>query len=270
MKLNKIGHKAKRLYIGALKRFISWHLGFLSKIHGASPIPIKYWAGIRNVLHSWGLRDPDILMLPHGFHVSTGISRNIPELQDLMAKEVLGEWSLDAKTVALLWDDLCRYKPRLILECGAGISTLMLAAYAAKTYKEHGGNYKVISLEQDQGFMERVEDQLKGSGLSEWVQLIYAPLDDRAIYDIDSLGNVLTPQTKIDWILVDGPAGPPGCRFHTLPIFIKFCRTGARWFLDDAFRDAELGILGQWDNLPDISVEGIYPVGKGLAKGFVV
>jgi len=50
----------------------------------------------------------------------------------------------------------------------------------------------------------------------------------------------------------------------------KFSHHGARWFLDDAFRDGELGILRKWQRLPGIEVNGIYPIGKGLATGYFV
>ena len=74
---------------------------------------------------------------------------------------------------------------------------------------------------------------------------------------------------KLDWVLIDGPVGRPGCRAYTLPDLAPYCRPGARWFLDDAFRDPELKILSNWSENPDFAVDGILPTEKGLATGTV-
>jgi hypothetical protein len=51
--------------------------------------------------------------------------------------------------------------------------------------------------------------------------------------------------------------------------FGAFLPSRERWFLDDAFRDGELGVLNQWTGLSGIFVDGIYPIGKGLGAGVV-
>ena len=56
----------------------------------------------------------------------------------------------------------------------------------------------------------------------------------------------------------------------TLPQLAPLCAAGAKWFLDDSLRDGELRALQVWANLPGITVQGIYPLGKGLATGFVM
>ena len=48
-----------------------------------------------------------------------------------------------------------------------------------------------------------------------------------------------------------------------------FAVPGARWFLDDSFRDGELRVLNHWNRVHGIVVEGIYPIGKGLGVGIV-
>jgi len=99
----------------------------------------------------------------------------------------------------------------------------------------------------------------------EFVTVVHVPLREGP-YDVGKLG-VVPPGGHVDWILIDGPSGPPGCRYWTLPALRGHCGPGARWFLDDAFRDGELAILRKWRNVSGIVVEGIYPIGKGLATG---
>ena len=49
----------------------------------------------------------------------------------------------------------------------------------------------------------------------------------------------------------------------------RFCRPGARWLLDDGFRDGELDFLREWQQRKQCVVAGIWPTGKGLAMGIV-
>ena len=115
-----------------------------------------------------------------------------------------------------------------------------------------------------------IESRLLQHGLKDCVRVIHAPISEQGKYELDAkkLSEQLGPD-KADWLLIDGPSGPEGCRVWTLPLLAKFCRSGTRWFLDDAFRDAEVRILGEWLRLPGVIVEGIYPVGKGLATGIL-
>jgi hypothetical protein len=117
---------------------------------------------------------------------------------------------------------------------------------------------------------ESVSVRLAQHGLSKYVQIIHTPVLERGEYDLDT-NTIERPldSGRVDWLLIDGPSGPGGCRESTLPFLARFCRPGARWFLDDAFRDRELQALQEWSHRPGILVEGIYPVGKGLGTGIV-
>ena len=117
---------------------------------------------------------------------------------------------------------------------------------------------------------EAVETRLQGCGLEQRVSVLYSPVSRGGEYQIDP--NQLRAHLgskKVDWVIIDGPAGPDGCRASTLPSLAQFCRPGARWFLDDAYRDGELEVLNQWTGLTGVVVDGIYPIGKGLGTGLV-
>ena len=99
---------------------------------------------------------------------------------------------------------------------------------------------------------------------------MHAPLSVENAYQFDKkLVWIATHAKLADCVIIDGPSGPPGCRLSTLPSIIEFCRHGTRWFLDDALRDGELAVLSEWSKHPGIVVEGIYPIGKGLATGVI-
>ena len=106
--------------------------------------------------------------------------------------------------------------------------------------------------------------------LAAHARILHAPVSEQGAYLIsdDELRRALNGYLA-DWIFIDGPSGPEGCRRWTLPMLERFARPGARWFLDDAFRDGELDCLRECHQLPRFAVVGIWPVGKGLAAGVV-
>ncbi|MGA8849118.1 MAG: glycosyltransferase [Dehalococcoidia bacterium] len=262
-------------FIGLRETAMRTHLCLLRKIRGKAPIGLDYWVSLRSRA---GLifRRPNPLFLSSSLLQTFGKSLAIPDLQQLLWNDVLGEWSLDATTISILWCDLHNACPAVILECGCGISTLCLAKYAQLQSAKMGTRCTVISLEQDEHIKRMVEQRLAENGLDKWAEILYAPIiveheHDIEIWNYDADRANLSAKLgarKADWVLVDGPAGPKGCRFGTVPMLAKFSRRGASWFLDDAFRDGELEILRRWQRLPNIKVVGIYPIAKGLATGY--
>jgi predicted O-methyltransferase YrrM len=245
------------------------HLGFLKRVGGTKPIPLWYWELSRRLTGVFS-SGPDLLFPPDEFLRSSGDSLEIEELKTLLMNDTLGEWSLDAQTIVLLWGILHREKPRLVVECGAGISTLVLARYAAVASSEGVPCY-IVSLEQDFETTQSIRLRLSSVNLDPFVQVVHSPLDPNGNYSLHCFEKVLArlPRRSIDFVMIDGPAGVTGCRLGTLPALRGHCAEDAKWVLDDAFRDGEMRILNQWSSLAGIEVEGIYPLGKGLGIGSV-
>ncbi len=247
------------------RAFITGHLSLLRRVAMARPVPLPYWWTLRRMVRP--IYDPpNPLLPPFASFNSRGSALGVAELDALLRDDELGDWSLDAATIALLWKHLWRERPTTILECGAGLSTLVLARYAAMLDEA----CTVISLEQDAATRESVESRLAREGLDGTVHVLSAPLAEPSVYRFDEerLAALLGAR-RIDWLLIDGPCGPPGCRVRTLPSLARWCRPGARWFLDDGFRDGELQVLSQWRSMDGLTVDGICAVGKGLATGTV-
>lgn len=251
------------------RRLIAWHLRALQLSYKERAVPLRYWLLFRSAAQGV-FRSPDPLFPPEDFVHSSGASLRPPELRELLRDDLLGRWALAGDTISFLWKGIRRDRPRIFMECGAGVSTLVLA----KSLALHGSGLTnsplLISLEQDIEIKQALERRLEECGLRDHVQILHTPISEQGDYKLDT--NKLEKQLgseKVDWLIIDGPAGPEGCRLSTLPSLARFCRTGARWFLDDAFRDGELRILNQWLRLPGIVVEGVYPIGKGLGAGIV-
>jgi hypothetical protein len=233
------------------------------------PIALRDWLGMRRFMRRV-TGGADALVPPMETFKGSAASLSDPELARLLADDELGTWALDVATIEVLWERLAAERPRALLEFGAGVSTVILARHAQWRGAQGLERPVIVSIEQDAAVREKVEKRLAENGLSQGVHVMHAPLSEASRYQIDMnairrcLGG-----SEVDCVLIDGPAGPDGCRVSTLPDVLELCADGARWFLDDALRDGEIGVLRKWSRLRNVTVEGIYPIGKGLATGTI-
>ncbi|TAM97883.1 MAG: hypothetical protein EPN39_10230 [Chitinophagaceae bacterium] len=233
---------------------------------GSKPLPVDFWMQKKDCYKHFSMK-PDILIPSGRFLRSKGENIPVKDLQKVLSGAVIGNWTLDRKSIAILWEKLQVIKPKIIIEAGSGISTLIFSEYMQNNYP--GG--KVISLEQDENEKNRVEGLLSENNLSSFVEILYAPINKAGHYSIneDNLKSALG-EKKADWLMIDGPCGEEGSREYVLDDLLHYMNNGAAWFADDAFRDGELGFLKKWESRKDIEVMGIHPVGKGLAEGRII
>jgi predicted O-methyltransferase YrrM len=145
-------------------------------------------------------------------------------------------------------------RPACYVECGSGVSTIVLARCAALNATGH-----VYALEHDEGFAERTRQELDHHGLSELATVLHAPLeptDDGGapMWYADRLPHDL----EIDVLVVDGPpeAVGPTARYPAGPRLFAQLRAGAKVFLDDANRDGERAVIQRWAReFPELVIE---------------
>lgn len=240
------------------------HAAVVRLILGERPVPLSYLWCISLPLKWMG--EGALMPLPRRRMART--AEFLPfELKELLGESELGMWAMDDQTIAYLWKELQRRKPRTILECGAGVSTLVLAAYAAS---QPDREVHVVSVEQSEDVRRATAVQLRSRGIGERVNVLHVPLNEAGSYDLqpDELLKA-TVGRPFDCVVIDGPAGPSGCRTPILPAVTSMCAPGARWFLDDALRGSEINTLASWSSRNDIEIAGVVMVGKGLAIGIV-
>jgi hypothetical protein len=228
---------------------------------------MEYWYLCRKMVGCFASQVDPLFPSYESLH-SRGCSIDIPEVNQILADDLLGGWALDAQTIRLLWNYLWDQTPQTVVEYGSGVSTILLAVYASLFGVQTGKLCQVISLEADQIHKNSVLQRLKTNNLNAVSKIINLHRNGDGKYDFRALDCILAG-SLIDLVLIDGPSGSPGCRGDTLPAVLDYCKSGSRWFLDDAFRDGELEFLRAWRHVPRIEVEGIFPVGKGLAAGRV-
>ena len=242
------------------------YVNLVRAIRGSRPVAAEHWRKISVVLNS-------IFRTQNSMHSKTWLIAPSSKIRSREVRQLLGEvniggWALDAATTDLLWSILGELRPTTLMEFGSGLSTIVLAGYC----KRLGAAWRpmVWSIEQNAEVLEQTRRRLQVACLDSFVNLVHAPLSAECTYQIDTklLARDLDGR-RVDFLLIDGPSGKPGCRQTVLKQVARFCRPGAPWFLDDAFRDAEFDVLRTWMATPGIRVSGIYPVGKGFATGLV-
>ena len=252
-------------HLRAVRPLMSCYLQALRCLYAKRPVALNYWLRCRSILKRFS-RSPDPFFSARIAGPTHGASLPVEDLAEFLRDDSLDGWALDGETITFLWERLQQEQPKIIIECGAGVSTLVFA----KSLDGYSSSGSLLSVEQNLWVKKAVETRLQDCGLEQRVSVMHSPVSRGGEYQIDP--NQLRAHLgskKVDWVVIDGPAGPDGCRASTLPSLAQFCRPGARWFLDDAYRDGELEVLNQWTGLTGVVVDGIYPIGKGLGTGLV-
>lgn len=170
---------------------------------------------------------------------------------------VTENWSAAADFLKLISDYCLQNKPRVIVECSSGTSSLVLSRCCQINQFGH-----VYSLENGEEFFRKTTEQLEEFSLSEYCDVIHAPLLDVKVggrdfqwYDLSEL-----PEITIDMLVVDGPPGflQSHSRFPALPLLVDKLGEHCSIFLDDAARDDEQELVEFWlQQHPDFSYEYI-------------
>lgn len=146
-------------------------------------------------------------------------------------------------------------RPRIVVEVGSGSSTVFLA-YCLK--KLGGG--KLISLDHEVEFAERTRTMLQLHGLSEYVTVLYAPLEDVRIEGSDYRWYTLKdfhPGGSVDILIIDGPPYHvhPLARYPAIPLLLPHMSAEFVALMDDAIRPEEVRITKRWKNeFPDLAI----------------
>lgn len=127
-----------------------------------------------------------------------------------------------------------------ILECGSGLSTVLLAVAARKS------GVRIWSLEHQPKWKSRVERALRNLGQGHRVRIVDAPLRQYEGYSwYDTRGLPVGLQFAL--VVCDGPpADTPGGRHGLLPLMGAHLMEGATIYVDDAARPDEKAIMRRW------------------------
>ena len=172
-------------------------------------------------------------------------------------------WAASPDFLLVLADDVLSFGPRSVVECGSGVSTLVISRCL-----QRNGSGHLYSLEHDGYYASKTRELLENYGLGDWATVLDAPLQTRRTatpwYDEDALPKDLAP---IEMLIVDGPpaAIAPLARYPALPRLLPKMALHARVYLDDADREDEREVVRRWEQeFPEWHTAGDYRCEKGL------
>lgn len=174
----------------------------------------------------------------------------------------LGSWKADVGLLHLVVDHILEKKPRVVVEFGAGASTLVVARAL-----EMAGGGTHIAFDQHADFVEATSRWLAEYGLSadlRAVPLVPAPGGWPGLwYDHEPLPDA------IDFMLIDGPPWTihPFTRGAAATLFGRITK-GGTIMLDDGARPGERVVARRWRKLwPDFDFRLLKSGTKGTLVG---
>ena len=153
-------------------------------------------------------------------------------------------WTGSPDFLLTVTDAVISRKPTTVLECGSGVSTLVIARCLQLNAAGH-----LYSLEHESKYAQRTVELLKEYELSNWATVVHSPLiaikGETPWYD----QSVIPPHiNQIELLVVDGPPSTiaPLARLPALPRLLPKLADSATVILDDAARKDEIEIVKRW------------------------
>lgn len=126
-----------------------------------------------------------------------------------------------------------------VLECGSGVSTVVLGFYAGRR------GFEVFSLEHSAEWAENTTRALSRSRVKARVELV--PIRDYGPFEWYDIEAARLPN-PISLVICDGPPGDTkGGRYGLLPLVGDYLAEDVVILLDDASRPGEMDVLRKWD-----------------------
>jgi predicted O-methyltransferase YrrM len=185
------------------------------------------------------------ISLPSELHAMEVILRRFPECSIPTTS-----WSMRFSNLLAILDLLDAHRPRLVVEFGSGISTLLIAAWMRES---HQG--RIVSFDHDADWAAITRRYLHNHELGDFAEVVHAPLrsssDEQSVsawYDLDR--HQIAELEDIDMVVVDGPpAGIVEKRLARMPALGRLydrLAPSCVVILDDAKRTGESQIVNEW------------------------
>jgi predicted O-methyltransferase YrrM len=167
-----------------------------------------------------------------------------PEPPPGLLRQLSAVWGNEAfaagpEYLEAVWSEAARRRGGLVLECGCGLSTLVLAALGRTR------RFGTWTLEHDPQWAVRTRRALRLAGLASRVELRVAELRSYGEYDWYAVPEDLPDRFSL--VVCDGPPGDTrGGRFGLLPVLGDRLEPGCPVLLDDAAREGEQAVMSEW------------------------
>ncbi|MEZ4539065.1 MAG: class I SAM-dependent methyltransferase [Chloroflexota bacterium] len=189
-------------------------------------------------------------------------------LQPLFGKTFVpyGFWAMEANNLQSLLSTIQYNGYRTVVECGAGVSTLLIGNLLRQLGQGH-----IFSLEEDEKWHAVMTSAIVHEGLADYVTVLHAPLEANADsgaawYSLVVARQILEQAEQIDLLLVDGPKSIATLsRYPALPFFTPALHQHSLIVLDDSKRTNELAVIKKWGEVLKIDVQQVNQSLRGQA-----
>ncbi|MCG5217591.1 class I SAM-dependent methyltransferase [Streptosporangium sp. KLBMP 9127] len=151
-------------------------------------------------------------------------------------------WAASPDVLRLLVERVAADRPKLIVECGSGASSVWLG-YAVERF----GGGRVVALEHDERFAGTSRDLIAAHGLDSIVEVRHAPLTEWQTFPWYDPA-VFEDLSDAGLVFVDGPPEQTGplARYPAVPLLLPHCAPDAWIVLDDTVRPDEREVAERW------------------------
>jgi len=151
--------------------------------------------------------------------------------------------ALSPMNLKIVLNDIVIHQRKNIVELGAGISTVYIAALL-RTNKIKA---TFTTIEENQQWADILFSQLKEEGLDNYSNIVHVPIENR-YYSKIHLENLKHSIEKIDCLIIDAPLATQDkkIRAEAIPNFIDIMSDKFSIFLDDCSRKGEKEIIEEW------------------------
>jgi len=156
-------------------------------------------------------------------------------------------WAVEPAFAETILNELQERRPGIVLECGCGLSTLLVARCL-----EEIGEGRLISLEHDLTYASQARDLLERHGAGQNARVVVGDLVD---YEVD--GQMMKWYGEVPWedfregidvLIVDGPPQTvgPRARYPAVPLLRGWLGPNPLILMDDGNRSSERWIANRW------------------------
>jgi len=193
----------------------------------------------------------EIKDIQHNLYHQQQALQSIHALIDIRSPlPTMGEWAASPDFLHIITDILLDRKPLTVVECGSGVSSVVIGYLLKKNGRGH-----LYSLENSDVYAIKNTELICRHRLNNQVSILHAPLTEMTINDEQKKWYDTTQITtiqSIDILIIDGPTGH---RYPALPILHTQLSENALIIVDDCNRKKDRENVLKWQHEFGLNIE---------------
>ena len=130
------------------------------------------------------------------------VLKKIPEIKDILKKT--NSTGISFQDIFYLYSDIIKIKPKTVLECGAGVSTVVISLALEENFKKNKIKAKIISIEDKKKYFLNLK-KIFPKRLKKFTKIIIRDSIEKNYLFYTGRGYKNIPKLNYDYIFIDGP-----------------------------------------------------------------